>query len=297
MVFCLVVFWWCVMKLGRLCCVGMLGVLLAACAVVPTKWQAPAPMEFAPDMTTPARIALVAMGEHQAWHAPFIDKEGRLRRYGATEAEHQRLADGMLAWQRVMSYWQKSGALATLPSPQQARCVSGLDSRHNTCRYFTTDAAWSAAFVSYVMTQAKVADFHPSARHFDYIARAHHKQGAYRLQDPATTKAAVGDMLCYLRKQEHIVGHARLLHYLDNHRQWLPAHCDIVVAINDGEAWLVGGNVINTVMLRKLPVDEQGLFVLPKPLSNSASCSVADERSCNLNRQNWAALLKLYSSD
>src|SRR5690606_12482839 len=75
----------------------------------------------------------------------------------------------------------------------------------------------------------------------------------------------------------------------------LPMHCDIVVgATPGGMAWLVGGNVQQAVTLRMLRLDEHGRFA-DLPLRDAADppCSPDAPAQCNLNRQDWAALLKL----
>ena len=74
-------------------------------------------------------------------------------------------------------------------------------------------------------------------------------------------------------------------------------HCDIVVAATPGEmAWLVGGNVQQAVTLRMLRLDAQGrLSDLPMRGSSDTSCSPDAPMQCNLNRQDWVALLKLKS--
>ena len=61
-----------------------------------------------------------------------------------------------------------------------------------------------------------------------------------------------------------------------------------------GLAWLVGGNVQQAVTLRMLRLDAQGrLSDLPLRGAGEAACSPDAPASCNLNRQDWAALLKL----
>jgi hypothetical protein len=72
-------------------------------------------------------------------------------------------------------------------------------------------------------------------------------------------------------------------------------HCDIVVATEPGQmAWLVGGNVQQAVTLRMLRLDAQGRFAdLPHRGASDPRCSPDTPTQCNLNRQDWVALLKL----
>ncbi|MEG1681627.1 MAG: DUF2272 domain-containing protein, partial [Stenotrophomonas sp.] len=68
--------------------------------------------------------------------------------------------------------------------------------------------------------------------------------------------------------------------------------------------YLVGGNVANSVVMRKLMLDRTGLLELPKANAAQAQswaveqrCSPGQEEECNLNRQDWAALLKLTATN
>ena len=66
----------------------------------------------------------------------------------------------------------------------------------------------------------------------------------------------------------------------------------------DGMAWLVGGNVQQSVALRMLRLDAQGRFAdLPTRVAGDAPCSPDAPVHCNLNRQDWVALLKLRAGD
>ena len=75
----------------------------------------------------------------------------------------------------------------------------------------------------------------------------------------------------------------------------------MVVAANAGgdqTLYLVGGNVANAVVMRKLPLDRTGRLLMPapadpQPLTLEPACSPGREEECDFNRQDWAALLKL----
>ena len=185
-------------------------------------------------MSTSERIRQVAYHEHGVWGGSFMDSAGAIRRHQISEAQRSRLTDGQMAWERVMGYWQGSGGIDELNKRQN--CLKGRFDA-NRCRAFAMDSAWSAVFVSYVMTKAGVAGFKGSPRHFDYIKDAYQGHSPYRYSDPATTAPKVGDMLCYVRgKTHHVVGFEGLSNYLSQHSQWLTAHCDIVVDVHDDEA-------------------------------------------------------------
>lgn len=254
-------------------------------------------------------IVRAACEEHRLWFRPFIDLDGRLARQQVTEAEEARLADGDgIAWQRVVTYWRESGNLTRLSGrPGAASCAQPAGSRwaDADCRAFVLDTPWSATFVSWVMARASLNDFPASPRHMDYIRAAYRQTGPYRLADPASAKPAPGDLLCYVRNQQHVLGHAGLLAALSGHAP-LPAqsHCDVVVAANvggDRRLYLIGGNVLNAVTMRLLPLDRSGRLQLSSsggqlPFAEDAvapACSPATEDACSLNRHDWSALLQL----
>lgn len=262
-----------------------------------------------------AAIAIVrtACNEHRLWMRPFIDAHGRVASLSITETEGGHLADhGLVAWQRVAGYWRDGGTLAAMGGIDGASSCAALDGSRYTasdCRAFISDNPWSAAFVSWVMTQAGVSGFLRSPRHIDYIRAAYRNDGGnpYRLADPAVEKAAPGDLLCLLRGRDRALGFAGLSAELARSGgvHW-KSHCDIVVAANvggDRTLYLIGGNVLNTVMMRKLGLDRAGRLVLPAPqdanggdedaASAGLECTPAHEELCDFNRRDWAALLKL----
>lgn len=258
------------------------------------------------------RIARVACDEHRQWYRPFIGLDGRLASQRVTEAESAELLDhGLPAWRRVAAYWQESRTLAMLDRPGAASCASALDTRpaQSDCRAFLLDTPWSAAFVSWVMVRAGVPGFPVSPSHIDYIAASYRAggNGPYAYADPAVGKPEPGDLLCYLRGNREAFGAAGLRAALAAGGA-IPrkSHCDIVVAANvggDRTLYLIGGNVLNAVTMRKLPLDAAGHVVPPslaQPGNGGADaddpgtyCSPGNEAACNFNRQDWAVLLKL----
>jgi len=263
---------------------------------------------------TSKAVVRAACDEHRLWYRPFIDRDGRIASLGVTEAEAEHLADnGLIAWQRVAGYWRDSGTLGAMGAiPGASSCMQPAGNRYtdSDCRAFLIDNPWSAAFISWVMTRAGVPGFVRSPRHIDYIRAAY--QGSangtpYRLADPALEKPTPGDMLCFLRDRSSTLNYTGLVQALGSGRtgNW-KSHCEIVVSANmggDRTLYLVGGNVANSVVMRKLTLDRTGLLELPKasepkPQASAVElgCSPGHEEECNLNRQDWAALLKLTAS-
>jgi hypothetical protein len=268
---------------------------------------------------SPAAIAIVrtACEEHRQWMRPFIDRRGRLASLRVTEAESGNLADhGLVPWQRVAMYWRDSGTLVMVgDEPGASSCLVPPGNRYtdSDCRAFIIDTPWSAAFVSWVMARAGIVSFQRSPRHIDYI-RAAWKDGGnggpYRYADPAVEKPAPGDLLCYIRNRDQVLGHAGLTSSLTGSGR-IPkeSHCDIVVAANvggDRTLHLIGGNVLNAVTMRQLDLDRSGHVLLPVPSALAEEgqdgndpgreCTPAQQDLCDFNRQDWAVLLKLQAT-
>lgn len=230
------------------------------------------------------RIAAVACQEHYIWFRPFIDADGHAGTTAVYEAESTRLVDGSQAWRRVAAYWDDSD-------------LAGYCYQQATCRDFIIDTPWSAVFVSWVMRRAGLAGFRRSASHVDFVRMAWQQptHGPYQLQSPHSARPAPGDLLCYVRVAQRVLGYENLANNLVS---GLPMHCDIVVAATPGElAYLVGGNLQQSVTLRMLRLDVQGRFAdLPQRTALDPPCSPDAPMLCNANRQDWVALLKLNAS-
>ena len=247
------------------------------------------------------RVAAVACEEHQAWHRPFIDLEGRLAGSVVREAEAAHLANGQPAWLRVRDYWRGSGLLGqVLQRPGAIDCMhAGEGGPAPACRSFVVDTPWSAAFVSWVMRRAALPGFGGSASHVDYVRTAYRdpEGSAYRIADPHAARPEVGDMLCYVRVPGRSYGFGGLATLLGSEDGGLGMHCDIVVSAGgqgDRTARLVGGNVLDGVTMRLLPLTAGGYFEsLPLRLDDGPQCSPDAPAACSANRQDWAALLQL----
>lgn len=110
-------------------------------------------------------------------------------------------------------------------------------------RWTPSSVAWSAAFISYVMRLAGAgSNFKYSSSHSTYIRDAVKNRKtnnenpfkAYRLNEK---KVEVGDLVCYARQEG--INYDTTSSY--------KSHCDIVVAADNQEAKVVGGNVSNSV--------------------------------------------------
>lgn len=247
------------------------------------------------------RIAAAACEEHLLWHRPFIDAQGRLASQRVTEAETAQLGNGELAWRRVAAYWRESGLLGSVSARAGASdCAYAYASQSSpACRAFVVDVPWSAAFISWLMRRAAVPGFGVSSSHMDYVRSAFRspQSGPYRAMHPQSTRPRVGDLLCYVRSPSRIFGWDGLQAEALGNASGLPMHCDAVVAVNpdgDGMAYLVGGNVIDGVTMRLLPMAGNGLFQdLPLRSDADLPCAPDAQAACGFNRQDWAVLLQL----
>lgn len=254
------------------------------------------PADAAQSQDVGQRIAAVACAEHRAWYRPFINTDGRIGPVPVREAARVQLADGQPAWQRVIEYWRGSGLLWQAGAGDCAYAGTPLPS----CRMFTIDTPWSAAFVSWVMQRAGLPAFGGSASHLGYVRRAYREplRNPYRVSSPQTGQAAVGDMLCSVRGGSRIYGFAELASLLSGNEPGLGMHCDIVVgkSVREGAwyAYLVGGNVLDSVTMRELPLSPGGRFAdLPMRTAGDPECTPESRHVCDLNRQDWSVLLQL----
>lgn len=274
----------------------------AACAAPALAGDVCAPLVDGPVPDSPgARIAAIACAENRLWFSPFIDASGRLASMQVVEAESALLDDGATsAWRRVAEYWSGSAVRDRMQRfDGAADCAGPLDDRGTaaSCRAFLVDTPWSAVFISYVMNRAGIAGFNASTRHIDYVRDAYRDagDGPYRLVDPATESLAPGDLLCFARQPGSVFGHEAFVAWLERTPQaGLDMHCDIVIAARGSRAHLIGGNVLQGVTLRMLPLNRQGrLWGVQRSSDAGTTCHPGNEPACSFNRQDWVALLKL----
>ena len=131
---------------------------------------------------------------------------------------------------------------------------------------------WSAAFISWVMCESGLNEmkrFQRSIAHHDYIDQAilardgREPEAAYVAYDIGEESISAGDMLCRGSRPEYDSLDDRRAHL----QQGARTHCDIVVKLDEsaGEIWAIGGNVSDSVRLKRLPavVGDNGLHPVP----------------------------------
>ena len=256
------------------------------------------------------RLAAIALEEHEQMGGALIDERGGLVRTGLAEAERDRLPGSPIAaWQRVWGYWASAG-LGAPADPEGPTAVQ---------RIALVDTPWSAAFISHVVRQAGLGErqFAFAATHQSYVRAALASNGdeargtptayAYRACDLLGTAPRVGDLLCHARAPDEAMNSfARLSLGLSWRAPSM--HCELVVRQNSARIELVGGNVAQTVTLRRLSLQgdgsgrlwpaylaseherQQALLAAPPPPDGLAQGLLPDT---HLSQQPWNVLLQL----
>ena len=122
--------------------------------------------------------------------------------------------------------------------------------------------AWSATFISYVMRMAGARDlFAYDDAHATYINQA--ARAALGIEPvraavamrPEHHAPARGDVICAGRDE------AAEMRFDDLPAPSFPSHCALVVAVDRGAVFVVGGNVADAVAMTRIPTTADGLLV------------------------------------
>lgn len=288
---------------------GAVAVLLMASAMVEARTL---PCEFtdvdAQRHPIGIQIAKTACREHADWHAPFIGLDGRAGwrdGWNPMEAEggRDRLLDRTEPWKRVAAYWRSTSALdqmiaSRIHGATECKTEATTWSAAAFCRTFIIENPWSAAFISHVMRASGLNDFAFSRDHMGYLRAAYQASGTsapYRLVAPSAEKPELGDLLCYSR-QGGVEDHRDLIAMFERGERELATHCDVVVGVDldgDSKLYVIGGNVLQAVTMRKLSLNARGVFSPPVVGPERGMCGMNREDDCSLSRKRWIALLKL----
>jgi hypothetical protein len=166
-------------------------------------------------------MAATAEAEHQGFGGHVIDRDGRMLRFGAVEADAWRdeAAGRRVPWRQVIRYWETLGALGEGPlglrrhpglernaeapgggdlvplaqALERLRAASLPEAEREALiqaafRAAVTDVPWSAAFVSHVVLNAGVPRlrFAASMAHLDYVSEAARRSRSELSGEPAT---------------------------------------------------------------------------------------------------------------
>lgn len=214
-------------------------------------------------------LAALAQHEHAQMGGALIDAGGGLIRSGFAEAERGRLPGAALpAWQRVWRYWH------AVPDFYDQH-MAWMDALAPTAlqRVTLVDQPWSAAFISWLMREAGLRrqQFAFSASHHDYVRAAidaaqAERDGSgtaygWRACDLAQTPPRLGDLLCFARGQDASLDRFDALRAAVAQGP-VSMHCELVVSQRARQIQTMGGNVLDTVVLRELDLQQDGSGLL-----------------------------------
>lgn len=187
----------------------------------------------------------IALREWRAWGMPVNDAPPGRDMPVAVRPDRQA---GM--WQRVGDYWWIG--------QDAASSSSGWSGKYGDFGALIAGepAAWSAAFISYVMRVAGAGDRFPySPLHATYINAAATGNPILAAQAPEAYAPVQGDLICYGRRG------AERLRFSDLPASSFYGHCDLVVSADPGQLTVIGGNVSAGVTMKHVPVSAAGLLV------------------------------------
>ena len=183
----------------------------------------------------------VARREWARWGGPVEKLDGTLD--GFVDPRMEAKAP---FWTFVGEYWQSIG--------------SSLDGRDS--------PAWSAAFISFCFKQAGAGNRFPyHENHSIYVSKIDSgKFAGLSLEDPSTAPLAAGDLLWASRSGDgcrtppQTFGDAKkeVKKIRNKTAESFCSHSDIVVAIRDGQADVIGGNVKQAVTRTTYKLDSAG---------------------------------------
>lgn len=124
---------------------------------------------------------------------------------------------------------------------------------------------WSAAFISFIMKQSGAGDqFKYSVRHATYILDAvknrDNPNASFRGYHIDWIRPSVGDLICAPRGENAGLTYWKIIDQGD-----FESHCDIVVAKNNNQLEVIGGNVGDRVAKTIVSLDDQGHIKVTKP--------------------------------
>lgn len=176
-------------------------------------------------------------------------------------------------------------------------------------RVAVIDTPWSAAFISWLAREAGVAPtrFAFSQAHADYAAAAWAASEAESQGQPSSyglracdlmqTPPRVGDLVCSARGRAsaHLADHETLGQALAQRLadgRALPMHCDVVTQVDEAGFDTVGGNLLDTVMRRRLDFAAGTRVLDPSYLPEGCEPKAGNCLDRHLSRQPWSLLLQ-----
>ncbi|RQO53765.1 DUF2272 domain-containing protein [Variovorax sp. KBW07] len=241
------------------------------------------------------------------WRAidPQDSRLPSLVRFGGTHPADRRLLTQALNQSAALSLQSPGGG------PDLGLDANGLRAAEVALnRVAVIDSPWSAAFISWLARRAGLSDqeFVFSEAHVDYAGAAWQAgvaesagqptRSAMRACDLMRTPPRVGDLVCQARGTAGAglntfdkIG--EVLATRPTGGEALPMHCDVVVAIDATGFDTVGGNVLQSVTLRRLDFARGTQLLDPSYLPEG--CALSRAPGCvdrHMSRQPWSLLLQ-----
>lgn len=175
-------------------------------------------------------------------------------------------------------------------------------------RVAVIDTPWSAAFVSWLARQAGLGadEFVFSEAHADYAGAAWQAgvaetaglptANAMRACDITRTPPRVGDLVCQARGAgAGLDSFEKIGEALADRRtggRALPMHCDVVVQVDADGFDAIGGNVLQSVTLRRLAFAPGTKLLDPSYQPDGCDAALAGCIDRHMSRQPWSLLLQ-----
>jgi hypothetical protein len=175
-------------------------------------------------------------------------------------------------------------------------------------RVAVMDTPWSAAFVGWLAHTAGLTagEFEFSEAHADYAGAAWQAglaeaagqptRSALRVCDLTITPPRVGDLACQTRGAgaglDSFDALGRVLADRPTGGEAVPMHCDVVTAVDADGFDAVGGNVLQSVTLRRLAFAPGTRRLDPSYLPGGCAIGTEDCVDRHMSRQPWSLLLQ-----
>lgn len=225
-----------------------LGLLLSSCGVGN---HAPPFANLCYEPFSRGAAVAIALREWRLWGSGYNDNPAYVQRAATMPEREQGL------WQRVGEYWWE-GMNSNIP---MARWTGKHNAKGQVFPVAVNgDYAWSAAFISYVMRIAGAGPRFPyapyHAYYINYAAQPYREGKLLVAENPLDYAPHLGDLVCFAR------GGAASLTFKDlPTKGYFPSHCDIVTGRGVGVLLVVGGNIDDSVLMTRLPINAQGMLI------------------------------------
>jgi hypothetical protein len=194
-------------------------------------------------------VATKAVDEWKNFHSPPVVVRN--------QAESNKLSENPLEYdqcKKINDYWRSvkeppEGDFCRLPR----KAVGAWDNH-----------PWSAVFISYIFKESGAQKkFKYSSSHSTYIIDAVNNRdsnNAFRGYPIDQVKPEIGDLICAPRKESIKMKYSQI-----PRTGSFSSHCDVVIANNDKQLEVIGGNVGDSVAKTIVSLNSDGYIVVTEP--------------------------------